>query len=139
MMNGKNLSGFLAADILAMAVLYLIPDSWGDWQVKKVLLILMALVAVALIVLITRKKEKETHTQIMGIESVSQMNPGQYLSKAGPVCAGSEGRYHVTFSLKDDTQLILSLSGRQAGTLATGMCGTLVHNGPVFLGFIPEK
>ena len=138
MMNRKNLSSFLAVDILAMTVLYLIPDSWGDWQVKKVLIILMALMAVVLIMLITKKKEKENHARITGINSVSQINPGQYISKAGPVCAGTDGRYHVTFLLKDDTQLILSLSGKQAGTLAAGMCGTLVHNGPVFLGFNPE-
>lgn len=138
MMNRKNLTGFLAVDIIAMTVLYLMPDSWGGWQVKKVLIILMALMAVALIVLITKKKEKESHTRITGIDAVSQINPGQYISKAGPVCAGTDGRYHVTFSLQDDTQLILSLSGKQAGTLAAGMCGTLVHNGPVFLSFTPE-
>ena len=109
MMNRKNLSSFLAVDILAMTVLYLIPDSWGDWQVKKVLIILMALMAVVLIMLITKKKEKENHVRITGINSVSQINPGQYISKAGPVCAGTDGRYHVTFLLKDDTQLILSL------------------------------
>lgn len=135
----KNLSTILIADILAMAVLYLIPDQAGDWQVKKVLIILLAIAAIALIVLISRKKEKETHVQILDVDSVSQMNPGQYLSKGGPVCAGSDGRYHVTFLLKDDTQLILSLSGKQAGTLAKGMCGTLVHNGSVFVDFVPEK
>lgn len=138
-MNRKNLSRFLAVDIFAMTVLYLMPDSWGDWQVKKFLMILMAVMAVILIVLITKKKEKENHVRITGIDSVNQINPGQYLSKAGPVCAGSDGRYHVTFLLKDDTQMVLSLSGKQAGTLATGMCGTLVHSGPVFLDFTSEK
>ncbi|MDE5696692.1 MAG: DUF2500 domain-containing protein [Lachnospiraceae bacterium] len=122
-----------------MAVLYLIPDSWGDWQVKKTALVLMAVVGIVLIVLISRKREKENHVQVIGIDSVSQMNPGQYLSKAGPVCAGSDGRYHVTFLLRDDTRLILSLSGKQAGVLAAGMYGTLVHNGSVFVSFIPEK
>lgn len=135
----KNLSRLLAADILAMAILYLIPDNIGDWQVKKVIIILLAVAALILIFLISRKKEKEMHVQVMDIDSVSQMNPGQYLSKGGPVCAGSDGRYHVTFLLRDDTQLILSLSGKQAGALAKGMCGTLIHNGSVFVEFIPEK
>lgn len=139
MTDRRNLCRLLVADILAMAVLYLLPDSWGDWQVKKILLVLMAVVGIALIVLISRKREKENHVRVVGIDSVSQMNPGQYLSKAGPVCAGSDGRYHVTFLLKDDTQLILSLSGKQAGVLAAGMHGTLVHNGSVFVSFIPEK
>lgn len=66
------------------------------------------------------------------------MNPGQYLSKGGPVCAGSDTRYHVTFLLKDGTNLVLSLSSRQTGSLAKGMCGTLVHSGSVFVEFIPE-
>ena len=133
MAGRKHLSGLLTADIFAMAVLYLIPDNWGDWQVKKILIILMAIGAVVL------KKEKETHVRVAEIDSVSQMNPGQYLSKGGPVCAGSDGRYHVTFSLKDDTRLILSLSGKQAGQLAAGMYGTLVHNGSVFVSFTPEE
>lgn len=137
--NRKNLSGLLVADILAMAVIYLIPDEMGDWEVKKVLIILLAVAALILIFLISRNKEKEIHAQVMDIDSVSQMNPGQYLSKGGPVCAGSDGRYHVIFLLKDDTQLILSLSGKQAGTLAKGMCGTLIHSGSVFVAFIPEK
>lgn len=135
----KNLSRLLVADILMMAFLYLIPDDAGDWQVKKVVIILLAIAALALIFLISRKKEKEMHVQVTDIDSVSQMNPGQYLSKGGPVCAGSDGRYHVTFLLKDDTQLILSLSGKQAGSLAKGMFGALVHNGTVFVEFIPEK
>ena len=135
----KKLSVLLVGDIIAMAVLYRIPDQIGDWQVKRVIIIFLALAAIALIVLISRKKEKETHVQILDIDSVSQMNPGQYLSKGGPVCAGSDGRYHVTFLLKDETQLILSLSGKQAGKLAKGMYGTLVHNGAVFVDFEPEK
>lgn len=135
----KNLSGLLIADILVMAILYLIPDQMGDWQVKKVMIILLAAAAIALIFLISRKKEKEMHAQVIEVDSVSQMNPGQYLSKGGPVCAGSDGRYHVTFLLKDHTQLILSLSGKQAGSLAKGMYGTLIHNGPVFVGFTPDK
>ena len=139
MAGRKHLSGLLTADIFAMAVLYLIPDNWGDWQVKKILIILMAIGAVVLTALISRKKEKETHVGVAEIDSVSQMNPGQYLSKGGPVCAGSDGRYHVTFSLKDDTRLILSLSGKQAGQLAAGMYGTLIHNGSVFVSFTPEK
>ncbi len=139
MTDRRNLCRLLVADILTMAVLYLIPDSWGDWQVKKTALVLMAVVGIVLIVLISRKREKENHVQVIGIDSVSQMNPGQYLSKAGPVCAGSDGRYHVTFLLRDDTRLILSLSGKQAGVLAAGMYGTLVHNGSVFVSFIPEK
>ncbi len=139
MADRKNLRRLLAADILTMVVLYLIPAHWGDWQVKKVLMLLMAIAGIVLIILISKKREKENDVQVMGVDSVSHMNPGQYLSKAGPVCAGSDGRYHVTFSLKDDTQMILSLSGKQAGTLAAGMRGTLVHNGSVFLSFIPEE
>lgn len=138
MISRKNLSGLLIADVVAMAVLYLIPDNWGDWQVKTVIILLMAAIAISIIILISRKKEKETHVQVAEIDSVSQMNPGQYLSKGGPVCAGSDGRYHVTFLFKDDTRLILSLSGKQAGSLAAGMYGTLVYNGSVFLSFTPE-
>ncbi len=134
----KNLSGLLIADIAAMTVLYLLPDGWGDWQIKKILLILMAVAAAVLLFLLSGKKEKEGHAQITKIDCVSQMNPNQYLSKGGPVCAGSDGRYHVTFLLKDDTRLVLSLSGKQAGTLAVGMCGTLIHNGSVFLSFTPD-
>ena len=48
MAGRKHLSGLLTADIFAMAVLYLIPDNWGDWQVKKILIILMAIGAVVL-------------------------------------------------------------------------------------------
>lgn len=138
MINRKGISGLLVMDIAAMAVLYLMPDNWGDWQVKKLLIIFMAVAAVVLVVLLSGKKEKETHVQVTGIDPVSQMNPVQYLTKGGSVCAGSDGRYHVTFLLKDDTRLILSLSGKQAGTLETGMSGTLVHNGSVFLSFTPE-
>lgn len=134
----KNLSRLLIADIFAMVILYLLPDQMGDWQVKKVIIILLAIAAITLISLISRKREKEMHVQVLDVDSVSQMNPGQYLSKGGPVCAGSDGRYHVTFLLKDHTQLILSLSGKQAGTLAKGMHGTLIHNGSVFVEFTPE-
>ncbi len=123
MAGRKHLSGLLTADIFAMAVLYLIPDNWGDWQVKKILIILMAIGAVVLTALISRKKEKETHVRVAEIDSVSQMNPGQYLSKGGPVCAGSDGRYHVTFSLKDDTDRYPSDSfpfGKAGRTIGSG-------------------
>ncbi|MCI8355481.1 MAG: hypothetical protein HFI47_10485 [Lachnospiraceae bacterium] len=63
--------------------------------------------------------ERETCVRITDIDSVSQMNPGQYLSK-------------------DDTGLTLSLSAKQAAPLAKGMCGILVHNGSVFVVFVAE-
>ena len=85
MADRKNLCRLLAADILTMVVLYLIPDHWGDWQVKKVLMLLMAIAGIVLIILISKKREKENDVQVMGVDSVSHMNPGQYLSKAGPV------------------------------------------------------
>lgn len=137
--NKKNLSLFLVLDIIAAAALFLMPEDAGGWTVRRIVMIILAISAVILLVLISRMREKERHVQIVDIDSVSQMNPGQYLSKGGPVCAGSDGRYHVTFLLKDDSGLTLSLSARQAAPLAKGMRGTLVHNGSVFVEFKAEE
>lgn len=139
MTNRKNLSRLLILDILAIAVLYLIPDHAGSWTIKGILIVCLAVTALFLIRLLSGQTEKEPHALVSEIDSVSQINPGQYLSKGGPVCAGSDTRYHVTFMLKDNTSLILSLSAKQAGSLSRGMCGTLIHSGSVFAGFVPDK
>ncbi len=139
MADRKSLSTLLILDVIAMVVLFLMPDQAGDWKIKGIVIMVLAVAAFLLIFLISRKKEKELHVQVTEIDSVSQMNPGQYLSKGGPVCAGADTRYHVTFLLKDHTSLILSLSAKQAGSLAKGMNGTLIHNGSVFLSFEPEE
>lgn len=135
----KKLSLFLVVDIIAAAVLFLMPESAGGWTLKKIVLVILAISAVILLALISGIRERAAGVRITDIDSVSQMNPGQYLSKGGPVCAGSDGRYHVTFLLKDDTRLTLSLSAKQAAPLAKGMCGTLVHNGTVFVAFKAEE
>lgn len=144
-MGIKNkLSVFLVLDILAMVILFLFPSTAsttgaaGSGQFRNAVMILLAAAALVLIFLISRRREKDAHVQVVEVSSASQINPAQYLSKGGPVCAGSDGRYHVTFLMKDDTKLTLSLSAKQAGTLATGMQGTLIRNGSVFIGFTPE-
>lgn len=129
----------LVLDIIVLAAIWLTPDVPEAIMVKRIVMVILAVIAVVLIYRISRGKEIEKHTRILNVEPADQMNPAQYLSKGGPVCAGSDGRYHVTFLLENDLKLELSLSGKQAGTLAKGMCGTLVHNDNVFLSFTPEK
>lgn len=64
---------------------------------------------------------------IKDITPISQINPAQYISKAGPVCAGSDTRYEILFILNDDTTISLSVSGKQASKLAKGMSGILTY------------
>lgn len=128
----------LILDIIVLAAIWLTPDVPGAMMVKRIAMAVLAAVAIALIYCISRGRETEKHVRILSVEPGDQMNPAQYLSKGGPVCAGSDGKYRVTFLLENDLRLELSLSGKQAGTLAKGMCGTLVHNDKVFLSFVPE-
>lgn len=87
---------------------------------------------------LTHTKKTEPHVIVADIQSADHMNPSQYLSKGGAPCAGSDGRYQVTFRFPDDTQAILSLSARQSAPLSKGMRGTLVYRGAVFLSFEAE-
>ena len=134
-MKKKNsLTTALALDVIAFAIVGLSIGE-GPAVVQKVLLVLLAIVAVVLIFLLSQRKEIVPDVEILAVESVSQMNPGQYLSKGGPVVAGSDGRYHVTFLFPNDSRLTLSLSGKQAGSLAKGMRGTLTYRDAVYLSF----
>lgn len=129
----------LILDIIVLAAVWLTPDVPETLMVKRIVMAVLAVAAIILIYCISKGRETKKHVRVWDIEPADQMNPAQYLSKGGPVCAGSDGKYRVTFFLEDDSKLELSLSGKQAGALAKGMCGTLVHNDKVFLSFTPEK
>lgn len=135
----NNLPIIFIIVIIALAILWLSPDSAAFLTIKRILMIILAVIAVLLILLISKKREIQHNVRIVDIETASQMNPNQYLSKGGPVCAGSDGRYHVSFLLENGVTLILSLSSRQAEALAKGMRGTLVYHDAVFISFAPEK
>lgn len=129
----------LILDIIVLAAIWLTPDVPDAMMVKRIVMAVLVAAAIVLIYFISRGRETEKNARILSVEPADQMNPAQYLSKGGPVCAGSDGKYRVTFLLENDLRLELSLSGKQAGALAKGMCGTLVHNDKVFLSFTPEK
>lgn len=139
MNNRKRLSLALVLDIIALAIIWLMPDAENAALLKTVGTVVLVLAAAVLLYMISRKKETEKDVRIIKVDPVSQMNPNQYLSKGGPVCAGSDNRYQVTFLLQNDLRLTLSLSAKQAGALSAGMRGTLVYNDTVFLSFIPDK
>lgn len=126
-------------DLIVLAAVWLTPDVPEVMTVKRIVMLALAAAAVILLYRISGRRETKPHVRILEIEPADQMNPAQYISKGGPVCAGSDGRYQVTFLLENDTKLALSLSAKQAGSLAKGMCGTLVHNDTVFHSFIPER
>lgn len=137
--NRNKLSLALVLDLIALVILWLMPDPSDAMLLKNIALLILALAAAILLYTISRRKETEKDVLILSVDSVSQMNPNQYLSKGGPVCAGSDSRYHVTFRFKNDLQLVLSLSAKQAASLTADMRGTLVHNDSVFLSFTPNQ
>ena len=67
------------------------------------------------------------------------MNPNQYISKAGPVCAGSDTKYEANFLLDDMTTMTFSLSAKQAKKLIKNSSGILTYYGNVFVDFKTEK
>lgn len=77
-------------------------------------------------------KKSRVEAQVFEIEDFSMMNPQQYISKGGYVCAGADNRSHVDFLLNDDTHVILSLSNKQTQNLQKGMKGTLVYHRNIF-------
>lgn len=139
MNNRSKLSRALVLDLIAMVILWLIPVPAAAVLLQRIALLLLLAAAIILLYIISRKRETKKHVRITGVEPASQMNPNQYLSKAGPVCPGSDNRYHVDFLLENGLKLTLSLSPKQAGSLSPGMRGTLVHNDAVFISFTPEQ
>ena len=93
------------------------------------------MVAFVLFFKIIHQERKQIHAKIKDIMPISQINPNQYISKAGPVCAGADARYEVIFGLDDDTNIVLSLSSKQADKLIKGMPGVLIYYDSVFVDF----
>lgn len=139
MKSRKTLVNCFIGTVLVLAAIWLMPDPENLQSLKTIVMIVLAVAAVVLLYLITKRRDIAEGVRILKVESASQMNPSQYLSKGGPVCAGSDGRYEVTFLLKNEQQRVLSLSAKQAGPLVKGMRGTLCYNDRVFVSFTPEK
>lgn len=139
-MNPKNrLPVLFIADVIVLAAIWLSPDPPSVMTLKRALMIILAVLAIILLIMITRRREIQHHVRITEITPVSMINPNQYLSKGGPVCAGSDDKYRVSFLLEDESQRLLSLSAKQAASLARGMRGTLIYHDDVFISFSPEK
>lgn len=81
------------------------------------------------------EKKTKVKATIYAIEDSSMMNPQQYLTRNGYVCAGSDTRSHVDFLLEDDTHVILSLSNKEAQNLQKGMKGLLEYHRNIFDNF----
>lgn len=133
-----SLSTLLAVDVIALAIVWLMPPVPAGIPVRRIFLVILAAAALFLIFMLGRSRTTQPHAKVAGIEPVSRINPAQYLTRNGMVCPGGDGRCRVTFLLEDDSKVELSLSARQAGALAVGMRGTLVFRNAVFLSFRPD-
>ena len=139
MKKTNQLSALLVIDVIAFAVVWLMPFGPAVVPVRGILLAVFAAAAMLLSFMLSRSRTVQPHVRIKSIEPVSRINPAQYLTRNGIVCPGGDGRYHVTFLFSDGSKLQLSLSARQAGVLAVGMRGTLVYRDAVFLAFRPDS
>ena len=133
-----SLSTLLAVDVIALAIVWLMPSAPAGMPVRRIFLVILAAAALFLIFMLGRSRTTQPHAKVAGIEPVSRINPAQYLTRNGVVCPGGDGRCRVTFLLEDDSKVELSLSARQAGALAVGMRGTLIFRDAVFLSFRPD-
>ena len=133
-----SLSTLLAVDVIALAIVWLMPSAPAGMPVRRIFLVILAAAALFLIFMLGRSRTTQPHAKVAGIEPVSRINPAQYLTRNGVVCPGGDGRCRVIFLLEDDSKVELSLSARQAGALAVGMRGTLVFRNAVFLSFRPD-
>ena len=137
-MKKVSLSKLLAVDVIALAIVWLMPSAPAGMPVRRIFLVILAAAALFLIFMLGRSRTTQPHAKVAGIEPVSRINPAQYLTRNGVVCPGGDGRCRVIFLLEDDSKVELSLSARQAGALAVGMRGTLVFRDAVFLSFRPD-
>ena len=137
-MKKVSLSTLLAVDVIALAIVWLMPSAPAGMPVRRIFLVILAAAALFLIFMLGRSRTTQPHAKVAGIEPVSRINPAQYLTRNGVVCPGGDGRCRVIFLLEDDSKVELSLSARQAGELAVGMRGTLVFRDAVFLSFRPD-
>ena len=137
-MKKVSLSTLLAVDVIALAIVWLMPSAPAGMPVRRMFLVILAAAALFLIFMLGRSRTTQPHAKVAGIEPVSRINPAQYLTRNGMVCPGGDGRCRVTFLLEDDSKVELSLSARQAGALAVGMRGTLIFRNAVFLSFRPD-
>ena len=127
-----SLSTLLVVDVVAFAIVWLMPPVPAGVPVRRIFLVILAAAALFLIYRLGRSRTIQPHAKVAGIA------PAQYLTRNGMVCPGGDGRYRVTFLYGDDSKVELSLSARQAGALAVGMRGTLVFRDAVFLSFRPD-
>lgn len=123
------------ATILIIMVLFSLLSSSLNPIIRIIVIGIFAVVAFVLFFKITHQERKQVHAKIKDIMPISQINPNQYISKAGPVCAGADTRYEVVFGLDDDTNIVLSLSSKQADKLIKGMPGVLIYYDSVFVDF----
>ena len=137
-MKKVSLSTLLAVDVIALAIVWLMPSAPAGMPVRRIFLVILAAAALFLIFMLGRSRTTQPHAKVAGIEPVSRINPAQYLTRNGVVCPGGDGRCRVIFLLEDDSKVELSLSARQAGALAVGMRGTLIFRDAVFLSFRPD-
>lgn len=137
-MKKVSLSTLLAVDVIALAIVWLMPSAPAGMPIRRIFLVILAAAALFLIFMLGRSRTTQPHAKVAGIEPVSRINPAQYLTRNGMVCPGGDGRCRVTFLLEDDSKVELSLSARQAGALAVGMRGTLIFRNAVFLSFRPD-
>ena len=137
-MKKVSLSTLLAVDVIALAIVWLMPSAPAGMPVRRIFLVILAAAVLFLIFMLGRSRTTQPHAKVAGIEPVSRINPAQYLTRNGMVCPGGDGRCRVTFLLEDDSKVELSLSARQAGALAVGMRGTLIFRNAVFLSFRPD-
>lgn len=126
------------ATILIIMVLFSLLSSSLNPIIRIIVIGIFAVVAFVLFFKITHQERKQVHAKIKDIMPISQINPNQYISKAGPVCAGADTRHEVVFGLDDDTNIVLSLSSKQAGKLTKGMTGILTYYDSVFVNFNVE-
>lgn len=131
---------FLIFDLILFAILLLMPSLSGfPAAFRSMLLILSGLASVWLLILISRRKETVSGVALIKLEPADHFNPSQYLSRGGSPCAGSDGKYEVTFRFPDQTEQTFSLSSHQAQKLSPGMRGQLCYRDHVYLSFSAQS
>lgn len=119
--------------ILASLFLFLLVSEY----IKIPVFVILLTASVILFFSITNKERKQVHAKVLEINETSRINPNQYLSKAGPVCAGSDTKYEIVFLLDDDTNISLSVSSKIALKIIKGTIGNLTYYDNVFVDFVP--
>ena len=82
-MKKVSLSTLLAVDVIALAIVWLMPSAPAGMPVRRIFLVILAAAALFLIFMLGRSRTTQPHAKVAGIEPVSRINPAQYLTRNG--------------------------------------------------------